>query len=153
MGPVEPPQRKGRLPQYPKDRLVELQQKFNELEHLGAFKRTEDIGVSVEYLNPSFLIRKPNGGSRLVTTFAEVGRYSKPQLSLMPDVDFTLRLIRQWKHIIVTDLTSAFYQIPLARESLKYCGVATPFRGTRVGMPRSETALEKLMCRVLGDLL
>ena len=31
MGPVEPPQRKGRLPQYPKDRLVELQQKFNEL--------------------------------------------------------------------------------------------------------------------------
>ena len=159
MGPVEPPQRKGRLPQYPRDRLVELQQKFDELEHLGVFKRPEDIGVSVEYLNPSFLIRKPNGGSRLVTAFAEVGRYSKPQPSLMPDVDSTLRLIGQWKHIIATDLTSAFYQIPLARESLKYCGVATPFRGTRVyvrsamGMPGSETALEELMCRVLGDLL
>ena len=42
---------------------------------------------------------------------------------------------------------------------MKYCGVATPFRGVRaytrcaMGMPGSETALEELMCRVLGDCL
>ena len=42
---------------------------------------------------------------------------------------------------------------------MKYCGVVTPFRGVRVyarsamGMPGSETALEELLCRVLGDLL
>ena len=42
---------------------------------------------------------------------------------------------------------------------MKYCGVATPFRGVRaytrfaVGMPGSETALEELMCRVLEDCL
>lgn len=47
-------------------------------------------------------------------------------------MDFTLRLIAQWGHIMVSDLTSAFYQIPLAHESMKYCGVATPFRGVRV---------------------
>ena len=41
---------------------------------------------------------------------------------------------------------------------MKYCGVVTPFRGVRVynraamGMPGSETALEELTCRVLGDL-
>ena len=56
-------------------------------------------------------------------------------------------------------LSNAFYQIPLSRESLKYCGVATPFHGIRIntkcvtGMPGSETALEKPMCRVLGDYL
>ena len=159
MGPVEPPQRKGRLPLYGRDRLEELQQKFDELESLGVFKRPEDVGITVEYLNPSFLVKKPNGGHRLVTAFTDVGRYSKPQPSLMPDVDSTLRQIAQWKHIIATDLTSAFYQIPLAQESMKYCGVATPYRGVRVytrtamGMPGSETALEELMCRVLGDLL
>ncbi len=159
MGPVEPPQRKGRLPQYARDRLLELQNKFDELESLGVFQRPEDIGISVEYLNPSFLVRKPNGGSRLVTAFSDVGRYSKPQPSLMPNVDSTLRQIAEWKHLIASDLTSAFYQIPLSRSSMKYCGVATPFRGVRVyarcamGMPGSETALEELMCRVLGDLL
>ena len=50
-------------------------------------------------------------------------------------------------------------QIPLSQSSMKYCGVATPFKGVRVyvrsamGMPGSETALEELMCRVLGNLL
>ena len=77
----------------------------------------------------------------------------------MPDVDSTLRSIACWKYIVVSDLTSAFYQIPLATASRKYCGVVIPFRGVRVytrcamGMPGSETALEELMCRVLGDLL
>ena len=159
MGPVEPPQRKGRLPQYARGKLVELQQKFDELEAMGVFKRPEDIGISVEYLNPSFLVKKPSGGTRLVTAFADVGRYSKPQPSLMPNVDSTLRHISQWKYIIKSDLTSAFNQIPLSRDSMKYCGVATPFKGVRVyvrsamGMPGSETVLEELMCRVLGHLL
>ena len=126
---------------------------------MGVFVRPEDVDVAVEYLNPSFLIKKPNGSFRLVRAFADVGRYSKPQPSLMPDVDSILRQIASWKYIIKTDLTQAFYQIPLQRESMKYCGVATPFKGVRVyakcamGMPGSETALEELMCRVLGDLL
>ena len=159
MGPVEPPQRKDRLPQYAHDKLVEFQEKFDHLEQLGVFQRPEDVSITVEYPNPSFLVKKPNGGSRLVTAFADVGRYSKPQPSLLPDVDFTVRRIAKWSHIIVTDLTSAFYQIPLDKESMKYCGVVTPFKGVRVyvrsamGMPGSETALEEVMCRVLGPLL
>ena len=159
MGPLLPPQRKGRVPQYSRDKFVELQQKFDNLEKQGIFRRPEDIDVTVEYLIPSFLVKKPSGGFRLVTAFSDVGHYSKPQPSLMPDVDSTLRTIAQWKYIIKTDLTNAFYQIPLAKDSIKYCGVATPFRGVRVytrcamGMPGSETALEELMCRVLGDFI
>ena len=159
MGPVLPPQRKGRMPQYSKTQLDELQNQFDELESLGVFRKPEDVPVSVEYVNPSFLVKKSNGGFRLVTAFADVGRYSKPQPSLMPDVDSTLRQIAQWKYIIVTDLTKAFYQIPLSVDSMKYCGVVTPFRGVRVyarsamGMPGSETALEELTCRILGDLV
>ena len=42
---------------------------------------------------------------------------------------------------------------------MKYCGVVTPFCGIRVytqcamGILGSETALEELICRVLGNLL
>ena len=122
MSPTQPPQRKGRLPQYARNRLVELQEKFDELEALGVFKRPEEVNVNVEYLNPSFLVKKPSGGSRLVTAFADVGRYSKPQPSLLPDVDSTLRQIGQWRYIIATDLAKAFYQIPLSKDSMKYCG-------------------------------
>ena len=159
MGPVLPPQRKGRMPHYNKSKLDELQQKFDQLEAAGVFAKPEQVGVNVEYLNLSFLIQKPNGGTRLVTAFGEVGQYSKPQPSLMPDVDSTLRSIAQWSYIIKTDLLKSFYQIPLAKESMKFCGVATPYKGIRVytrcamGMPGSETCLEELMSRILGDLI
>ena len=116
MGPVQPPQREGHLPQYARNQLVELQAKFDELETMGVFVRPEDVPVNVEYLNPSFVIKKRSGGHRLVTAFSDVGRYSKPQPSLMPDVAGTLRKIAQWQYIATTDLSNAFYQIPLSRE-------------------------------------
>ena len=61
--------------------------------------------------------------------------------------------------IIASELPSTFYHIPLAQESMKFCNVAMPYRGTRLydrsamGIPGSETALEELMCRVLFNLL
>ena len=70
MGSTQPPQRKGRLPQYARNKLVELQQKFDELESHGVFRKPEDVGVAVENLNSLFFIKKPLGGYRLVTAFA-----------------------------------------------------------------------------------
>ena len=139
--------------------MLELQQEFDRLEALGVFQRPDEASVNVEYLNPSFLVKKPSSGNRLVTSFTEIGTYSKPQPSLIPDAETTLRNLANWTYLIATDLTSAFYQIPLDQASMKYCGVATPFRGIRVykrsamGMPGSETALEELMSAVLGDLI
>ena len=75
------------------------------------------------YLNIAFLVKKPNGGSRLMTSFGEVARYSKPQPSLMPNVDGVLREIGKWKYIVITDLPESFYQITLANSSMKYSGI------------------------------
>ena len=66
---------------------------MDDLESRGVLVKPEEVGVSVEYLNPSFLVKKQSGGFHLVTAFAEVGQYSKLQPSLMPDVNSTLRTI------------------------------------------------------------
>ena len=108
MRPVQPSLRKGRFPQYARDKLVEIQQNFDDLERQGIFRRSEDVGITVEYLNPSFLVNT-QGVYRFVTAFADVGRYCNPQPSLLS----TLRIIAQWKYVIVTDLTNAFYHILL----------------------------------------
>ena len=66
----------------------------------------------------------------------------------MPNVDGVLREIGKWRYMVITDLLKPFYQIPLGHSSMKYCGVATPFKGIRVytlsaiGMAGSETCLE-----------
>lgn len=159
MGPTPPPQRKGRVPQYARDKLSELQLMCDKLEQDGVLAKPEDVNVSIEYLSPSFLVKKQSGGYRMVTAFGEIGKHCLPQPALMPSVDSTLRLIAQWTHIITTDLSAAFFQIPLAHSSYKFCGIATPFRGVRcytrcaMGQPGSEASLEELLSRMFGDLL
>ena len=71
MGPLQPPQCKGHVPQY----------------SCQVFRCPEDIRVTVEYLNPSFLVKKPSGGFCLVSPFTDVGHYSKVwlHLCLLPD--------------------------------------------------------------------
>ena len=55
IGPTLPPQRKGRLPQYNRNTLEELQDKFDELEAAGVFAKPEQVNFHVEYLTPRFL--------------------------------------------------------------------------------------------------
>ena len=45
IGPTLPPQRKGRLPQYNRNILEELQDKFDELEAAGVFTKAELVNV------------------------------------------------------------------------------------------------------------
>ena len=159
-GPVLPPSRKLHAPCYGKDNLQILQNKFDELEAQGVFARPEDVGVVVQHVSPSFLVRKSNGGGyRLVTAFTSLGEYIKPLPSLMPTVEDMLRTIAEWRYIITTDLRDAFYQIRLSKESMKWCATQTPFRGLRVylvasqGLPGSSEWLEELLSLLFGEMV
>ena len=157
LGKTSPPTRKLHVPQYDKNNLDLLQEKFDELEANGVFARPEDVNVIVEHVSPSFLVKKPSGGYRLVTAFNSLGQYCKTLPVTMSTVDTVLRQMGTWNCIITTDLRDAFYQIPLEHSSMKWCGTMTPFRGLRVyqvaaqGMPGSSEALEEMLCTVLGE--
>ena len=160
MGPNPPPQHKGRVPFYGRDSLVELQEKFDILISKGVFKRPQDIGVTVENLNTTFLVKKRDtDDKRLVTDFASIVDYCRPTPTLMPDVDTTLRQIATWKYLIKTDFTEAYFQIPLKKSSMRYCGVVTPMRGVYVytagcmGLPGTEVALEELTNLLFGHMV
>ena len=154
---VSPPTRKLRVPNYCKNNLDALQEKFDELESMGVFARPEDVGVTVEHVSPSFLVPKSRGGHRLVTNFASLVDYVKTLPTIMPTVESILRTIASWRYIIITDLRDAFYQIPMDKGSMKWCGTPTPYRGLRVyqvavqGLPGSSEVLEELLCTVLGE--
>ena len=77
----------------------------------------------------------------------------------MPTVDDVLRTIASCKFLIKTDLRESFYQVPLDRDSMKWCGTQTPYRGLRCyavsaqGMPGSSETLEEMMCAILGQMV
>ena len=64
-----------------------------------------------------------------------------------------------WKYIIKTDLTAAFFQIPVTKSAMRYLGTITPYKGLRVytcavmGAPGSSEHLHELLSRVFGDML
>merc|ERR1712015_61650 len=111
MGPVPPPQHKGKVPPfYGRDDRVILQEKFDELVQKGVLKRPQDIGVTVENLNTSFLVKKKDTNDmRFVTDFASIADYCRPTPTIMPDCDSVLRTVSGWKYLIVTDFTTAYY--------------------------------------------
>ena len=154
-----PPQSKGRNPVYSRNNLEELQLKIDELVSKGVLVKPEDVNINVEYVSPSFLVKKSNGGHRLVTAFNQLSDYVKPQPTAMGNVDSVLRQIAQWKFIIKSDITDAYYHIEMAKDSMKYTGIVSPFRGTYVyqravmGLPGSEASLECLLSRILGNLM
>ena len=154
-----PPQRKGRVPDYSKGDKDTLQEKFDILLKEGVVSRAEDIDQPVEYVHPSFLIKKPSGGHRLVTSFGEMADYAKPQPTTTTNIEHALHQIGQFEEIIVADLRDSYYQIPLDPNSSKYVGVVTPYTGTYVyrrsvmGLPGSESALDELLSRIFGDLI
>ena len=155
-GSAIPPPRKLHAPSYSRDNLQALQEKFDELESENVFGRPEDFGITVEHVSPSFLVKKTSTGFRLVTAFTALGEFTKTLPTIMPTVENMFRTISEWKFIIKTDLKDAFYQIPLAKESMKWCGTVTPFRGIRIylvasqGLPGSSECLEELLCLLFG---
>ena len=160
VGPQLPPQHKGRVPFYGSNNMTELSEKIDELTRKGVLKKPQELGVSVEVVNPSFLVRKKDSkDKRFVTDFGCIADYCRPTPSHMPDVDSALRKVASWKYIIKMDLKEAYFQIPLRRSSMKYCGISSPYKGTLVytracmGLPGSETALEELTCLLFGDLV
>ena len=159
IGPVMPTPRKGKLPLYKQSNLQLLQEEADKLEALGVLAKPEDVGVDVVYTSPSFLVKKPQGGHRLVTAFNDLGCYTRILPTASTSCNDVLRRLSSWKYLIKSDLTKSFFQIPVTKSSMQYLGTVTPFKGLRVytrsamGMPGSSEYLQELLSRVFGDFL
>ena len=148
------------VPWYPRTKLIEMQEKIDELEKKGALARPQDINVEVVAVNPSFLVaKKPaSRGYRLVTAFGHLACHVKNPPAPMQSTDGVLRRLSTWKYLITSDIAQAYHQIPLARSSQKFAAIASPFKGLRVyqtaamGMPGSEIALNELTSLLFGQL-
>ena len=159
IGNVEPPPQKARIPAYRRENMDLLQSKMDELESQGVLARPEDLDIKVEHVSPSFLVKKPGGGHRMVTAFTNISTYTKPIPSKITSTSDVLQFLAQWRFILKSDMSSQFFQLPMCKDSLKYLGVVTPYKGIMVytraamGMPGSTECLDQLMFRILGNLI
>ena len=88
-----------------------LQEQMDDLEHLGVFAKPDEVGVTVEYVSPSFLVEKEGNSYRLVTAFNTIGTYAKPTPSRSTTTDDILQFLSGYRYIIKTDMTKQFFQL------------------------------------------
>ncbi len=151
--------KKAKIPSYNSSKNVLLQEKFDELIEKGVLKRPEEVGIKVVHTSPSFLVTKPDGSHRLVTSFTELNKYIHTLPTKMSTSKDVFATISKWKYIIKTDLKSAYYQMKIAEGAQKWLGTVTPFKGLYVydrgssGLRNMSEFLEELMCRIFGDYI
>ena len=159
MGDAMPPPQRGRLPFYNQSKLQTLQDEADHLEALGVLGKPEDVGVEVKHVSPSFLIKKPAGGFRFITSFSGLCRYTRVPPTKLTTCNEVIHRLASWKYMVKTDLTKSYYQIQVTKSSIPFLGTLTPYKGLRVylrsanGQPGASEALQELTSRVYGDFL
>ena len=137
LGSTEPPS-------FPCKRIVQSeklddikQDIMDQMEADGLLAQPEDVGVQVTHVHESYLVSKMEDGTvtgeyRLVTNLQSLSPYLKPTRIPLPTIDEAFRKLGRWRFIILMDLRSWHWQIPVAKSSMRYLGTSTPYGGDRV---------------------
>ena len=161
---------KVRVPSYDHDLKGLQQEVMDDLTAQGVLLIPQEHGIHVQSVCPSFIQRKQRAKDkpkhsltkadvRLLINFGPVNDKIKPVPIHVPKTDDFLIMMGRWKHLIIFDLFSGYFQNHMSQDSLQWLGVQTPFGGLRV-MARSGQGLmgmaeefDELLAKVLKQEL
>lgn len=82
-----------------------------------------------EWSNPIVMVKKPNGKYRFCLDFRKVNGISKKDAYPLPNMNGILDKLRSARYISTIDLSQAYFQIPLAKESREVTAFSVPGKG------------------------
>ena len=82
-----------------------------------------------EWSNPNVMVTKSDGTYRMCLDFRKVNEVAKKDAYPLPHMDAILSKLRSARYITTIDLSKAFHQIPVARNSREYTAFTVPGRG------------------------
>lgn len=134
---IEPPSFPFRKVNQPEALNKKQQEVMDAMEADGILVRPEDVGIVPTHVHPSFMVPKMDDGNftgeyRLVTGLSSLSPFLKPVRVPLPTIEEAFRKLAKWKFLIMADLKSWHWQIPLSRDSMRFFGTATPYGGLRL---------------------
>ena len=156
------------VPLYNHKCLALQQQLMDTLEQQGVIVDPQIHNIQVKKVSPSFILQKGRAKHkkldecsldeiRWVVAFNNLNDDLLPRPSKQTSGRNVMTFIAKHKFHIHADLLNSYFQIPVRKQDWQWLGVRTPFRGVRVltragqGLLNSETELDELVSRVLGD--
>ena len=113
------------------------QEVMDKMEADGILVRPEDVGIMPTHVHPSFMVPKMEDGKftgeyRLVTGLASLSPFLKPSRVPLPTIEEAFRKLSFWKYLVIADLKSWHWQIPISKDSMRFFGTTTPYGGLRL---------------------
>ncbi|KMQ84279.1 reverse ribonuclease integrase, partial [Lasius niger] len=109
-----------------------------------------------EWSNPIVMVKKPNGKYRFCLDFRKVNSVSKKDAYPLPNMNGILDKLRSARYISTIDLSQAYFQVPLAKESREITAFSVPgmglFHFTRMpyGLTGAPATFQRLLDRLIG---
>ena len=109
-----------------------------------------------EWSSPIVMVKKPNGKYRFCLDFRKVNSVSKKDAYPLPNMTGILDKLRSARYISTIDLSQAYFQIPLAKESREVTAFSVPGKGlyhfTRMpyGLTGAPATFQRLLDRLIG---
>lgn len=131
-------------------KLARVLEEIDRLEQRGIIRRVE----SSEWLHPMIAVPKPTGKLRICIDARELNKLTKKNAYPQQNANRILSMIGIAKYISTIDLTDAFFQIPLHKDSQEKTAFAVPTRGTYVycRMPMGLTNSGAELCSLIDSL-
>lgn len=108
------------------------------------------------WASPIILVKKTDGKYRFCVDFRELNRVTKRDAYPLPFVSTTLEKLREAHYLTTLDIKSAYWQIPLSKESKPMTAFVVPTRGlfqfTRMpfGLHNAPATWQRFIDRVVG---
>jgi len=109
-----------------------------------------------EWSNPIVMVKKPNGKYRFCLDFRKVNSVSKKDAYPLPNMNGILDKLRSARYISTIDLSQAYFQIPLAKDSREITAFSVPGKGlyhfTRMpyGLTGAPATFQRLLDKLIG---
>jgi hypothetical protein len=109
-----------------------------------------------EWSNPIVMVKKPNGKYRFCLDFRKVNSISKKDAYPLPNMNGILDKLRSARYISTIDLSQAYFQLPLAKESREITAFSVPGKGlyhfTRMpyGLTGAPATFQQLLDKLIG---
>ncbi|UYV66236.1 K02A2.6-like [Cordylochernes scorpioides] len=125
-----------------------------ELERMEKLDIIEKFEEPSEWTHPIVVVQKPSGDVRICMDPRELNKYVQRERYILPTAETIFSELKGATVFSVFDASSAFWQVPLDKESTNLCTIATPFGRFRFKrLPYGLNSASEVFQRCINNIL
>jgi hypothetical protein len=129
-----------------------VQVELDKMLKLGVIRRSKS-----NYASPVVLVPKPDSTWRFCVDYRKLNTHTKSDKYPLPNIDECLSRMKGAKYFAKLDLSSGYWQIPMAKEDIEKTAFVTPmglyeFLVMPFGLKTAPATFQRMMDRLFGDL-